>query len=427
MREKRGSGDAFRARPYASPVTTTPELDARSGWVTVGAAFVAMGVVFGIAYSFGAFFAPMAEEFGAGSGATSAVFSITAFCWFVLGSVSGRAADRYGPRPVLLVGAAALLVGLSLTAMVDQLWLGYLTYGLGVGIAVACGYVPMVATVGAWFERRRALALAIAVSGIGAGTLAGAPLAAVLVAEIGWRATHVVFGVGGALLLVGCAMTARRPPAAAGAPALAVRDLVRTGAFRSLYGSTLLASLALFVPFVFLPTFATTVGASPVAGAALIGVIGVTSVLGRLAIGALADRLGRIRTYQGCYALLALSYPIWFVAGSYPTLVAFAVVLGIGYGGWIALQPAVIAEAFGLRGLGGVVGLIYTAGGIGALVGPPVAGALIDASGGYGVAIGLSGSFAAAAFLALLPLGRVRGPQPTSPGGAGAGAPARRC
>src|SRR5688572_3086090 len=135
-----------------------------------------MGVVFGVAYSFGAFFAPMAAEFGSGSGATSVVFSVTACLFFVLGSVSGRAVDRFGPRPVLLVGAAALAGGLLVTSTAQQLWVGYLSYGLGVGIAVACGYVPMVAVVGAWFDRRRALALAVAIAGIGVGTLVGAPL-----------------------------------------------------------------------------------------------------------------------------------------------------------------------------------------------------------------------------------------------------------
>ena len=123
-------------------------------------------------------------------------------------------------------------------------------------------------------------------------------------------------------------------------------------------------------------------------------------------LGALADRLGRIRTYQACYAVVAASFPIWFLAGSYGALLAFAVVLGIGYGGWIALQPAVIAEIFGLRGLGGVVGLVYTAAGFGALLGPPLAGVLVDVTGGYGAAIVVSGVFAAGSFVALLPLGR---------------------
>jgi MFS family permease len=393
-------------------------LDSTSGWVTVVAAFVSMGVVFGVAYSFGAFFAPMAAEFGSGSGATSVVFSVTACLFFVLGSVSGRAVDRFGPRPVLLIGAVALAVGLLVTSTVQQLWIGYLSYGLGVGIAVACGYVPMVAVVGAWFDRRRALALAVAIAGIGVGTLVGAPLAAALISVYGWRQTHVLFGVGGALLLVGCAVLARRPPEPSGEPPLAVRALVRTGAFRSMYAATLLASLALFVPFVFLPVYAVSVGVAPVAAATLVGVIGVASVLGRLAIGAVADRTGRIRTFRASFAIMAGSFVLWVVGTSWPWLVAFAIVLGVGYGGWIALQPTVIAEVFGLRGLGGLVGLIYTAGGFGALLGPPLAGVLVDTTGSFGLAAAAAGGCALAAFLALLPLRAPAGPVSAPPSGA---------
>src|SRR5439155_12121791 len=136
-------------------------------WAQVGAGFLSMFTVFGVAYSFGAFLEPMAGEFGAGHGATSEVFSITAFLYFSLGVVSGPAVDRFGPRPLLLLGAAVIGAGLLLTSQVHDLWLAYVTYGLGVGIGTACGYVPMVAVVTGWFERRRSLASGLAVSGIG--------------------------------------------------------------------------------------------------------------------------------------------------------------------------------------------------------------------------------------------------------------------
>ncbi|QYN33470.1 MFS transporter [Pseudonocardia sp. DSM 110487] len=379
------------------------ELDTAAGWRTVAAAFVSMAVVFGVGYSFGAFFVPMAAEFGTGSGATSLVFAITAFCWFQLSPVTGRIADRIGPRPVLLAGAAALAAGLLLTATVRQLWVGYLTYGAGVGIAVACGYVPLVAAVGGWFERRRAVAMAVAVAGIGVGTLLGAPLAATLIATIGWRGTHVVFGLAGAALLVGCAAVVRRPPQPAGVgsgPPL--RVLAGMAPFRSMYATTLLAAFALFVPVVHLPVYAATSGASPVAGATLVGIIGVASVVGRIALGAIADRFGRVRTFQASFAVLAAAFGLWLghiaFGGPFAVLVAFAVVLGVGYGGWIALQPAVIADAFGVRGLGWLVGLVYTAAGIGALLGVPVAGALVDATGGYGWAAAAAGLCGLGAF-----------------------------
>ncbi|HJY25539.1 MAG TPA: MFS transporter, partial [Actinomycetes bacterium] len=96
------------------------QVDSAEGWRNVGVAFTSMFVVFGVAYSFGAFFESMSDEFGAGSAATSAVFSLTAFCYYLLGLVSGRAMDRFGPKPLLVVAAVAMLVGLSLTAAVDQ-------------------------------------------------------------------------------------------------------------------------------------------------------------------------------------------------------------------------------------------------------------------------------------------------------------------
>ena len=72
---------------------------------------------------------------------------------------------------------------------------------------MACAYVPMVAVVGGWFERRRTLAIGVAVTGIGLGTLTVAPLAAALIGELGWRDTHLLLGLVGAAVLVVCALS----------------------------------------------------------------------------------------------------------------------------------------------------------------------------------------------------------------------------
>ena len=232
------------------------DMDSARGWTVVGAAFLSMFTVFGVAYSFGAFFAPMAAEFGSSRGATSAVYSITAFLYFSLGVVSGPVTDRVGPRRVLLAGAVAMGGGLFLTSLVGRLWVGYVTYGLGVGLGVACGYVPMVAVVGGWFERRRSMAVGVAVSGIGLGTLAVAPLAAALIDHAGWRRTYVVFAVGSSALLLVCAAFVRRPPATPAPPAGHVGAALRSRAFRLLYASVLLMSFLLAVAFVYLPVFA---------------------------------------------------------------------------------------------------------------------------------------------------------------------------
>ena len=130
-----------------------------------------MFVAFGIAYSYGAFLDEMREDFGVGRAAGAAFFSLTSLLYFGLGGVSGAASDRFGPRRVLLVGATALGLGLLATARAGSLGVALAAYGIGVGVGVACAYVPMVALVGAWFVRRRTLALGVAVAGIGLGTL----------------------------------------------------------------------------------------------------------------------------------------------------------------------------------------------------------------------------------------------------------------
>jgi MFS family permease len=399
--ESRGEDAAERMRAKLA------QFDSPRAWRMVAAAFVAMFAAYGIAYSFGAFFKPMAEEFGATRSSTSVVFSLTVCVWSMLGSLSGHLSDRLGPRVVVATGAIVMGAGLVMTAYIDRLWMGYLSYSLAVGIGVATAYVPTVAVVGGWFLRRRNAALGIAVAGIGFGTLLVAPLAAHLIESIGWRHTYLVFGIAGTATLLLCAAALERPPVHVTPSEVRVRDAIRTPAFGLLYGSQLMCSMALFVPFVYLPAFAHDHGASEVASAALVGIIGGASVAGRLGLGALADRAGVVRLYQGSFLLLAMSYLLWLTGSSYATLVIFALAMGAGYGGFVALSPAVLTELFGAQRLGTVMGILYTSGAAGALLGPPLAGMIIDRTHSYTWAIAYAFAAAMGSFLALLPLGRM--------------------
>ena len=388
-------------------VDVRDEVDSAAGWVVVATAFVGMFVVYGIVYSFGAFFDSMAEDFGTGKGATALMFSITTAGYFGLGVFSGRAADRYGPRPLMLVGAVSLGAGLLATSRVGSIWAGYVTYGVGVGVAVACVYVPMVATVGGWFVQRRTTALGIAVAGIGVGTLVLAPLSGRMIDANGWRDAYVVLGIGGAAVLLLASTGARRPPVDLTQPVVSLRRIVRDRGFVILYVSCVLLSSALFVPFVFIKTYATDEGIDASPAAALVGIIGASSVVGRLGLAALGSRHDATRLMQLSFAMMAASFAIWLVAGdNYAMLVTFAVVMGVAYGGFIALAPAVTAGLFGTVGLGGVLGALYTAAGLGGLVGPPVVGVVIDsASYEAGIVLSMAVAAAAAAVLRMLPAG----------------------
>jgi len=170
-------------------------VDSARAWVVVASAFLAMFTVFGVAYSFGEFFGPMADEFGTSRSATAFFFSITTFAYFAIAILAGRIADRIGPRPVIIFGAAAMMVGLLLTAEVASMQLGYLTYGLGVGFGVASCIVPDGGSRWRLVRPTADLALGLAVAGIGTGTLVLVPIIERVIDANGWRDAYRVLAV----------------------------------------------------------------------------------------------------------------------------------------------------------------------------------------------------------------------------------------
>jgi len=380
------------------------ERDSPHAWRMVAAGFLAAFTLFGVVYSFGAFFKPIALQFGANRSATSAIFSITSCISFILGPFTGHLADRYGPKRIAAVGAVAIGIGLGATSQINHLWAAYITYGLGVGIAIACCYVPLIAAISGWFLKRRNSALGMAASGIGVGTLVTAPAAAELIRRLGWREAYVVLAVIATALLLVCVWLIEAPPIELNAPEFFVRRIARTRQFKLMYAACMLWTVATAMPFVFLPAYAQGIGIKAVAAAALVGFIGFASTAGRLGLGPLADRFGLIVTYRYCILVLGICFSLWLYGNSYAMLVAFALVMGASYGGAVALTPAVVAELFGTRGLGVILGTLYTGCAIGTLLGPPFCGALVDRTGSYRIAILFTMAVTIVSYVILLPL-----------------------
>jgi len=363
---------------------SSAELDSGRAWMVVVAAFLASAVTLGTVYSFGSFFGSMSADFGTGKGETAVVFGVTTFSFFWLSLITGRLADRFGPRPMMLVGAVSLFIGMMATSKVSSITVGYLTYGAGAGLAGACAYIPMVATVGGWFERRRAAAVSIAVAGIGVGTLVMNPLVTWLLETYSWRTTFRIIAVAGAIILVGCSALVSRAPGAAGTAPSRFGEAARSPMFRRLWLAALCSGLALFVPFVFVVPYAKDHGVSASKAAWLVALLGGASVISRVGFGSLTRRFGTFRLYRLGLVLFPVSYLIWLSAGSsYAMLVLFTVVLGTGYGSFVAISPLVLADRFGVVGLGSLMGLFYTTQGLGALIGPPTAGRIIDSTDSY--------------------------------------------
>jgi MFS family permease len=356
------------------------QIDGRRAWVVAITIAVTAALAFGTSYSFGAFFDEMAADLGASRSATATVFAVTTFLFFGLGIVSGPLSDRFGPRRLLLAAAFVMGGGLMLTSRVDSLWLGYLTYGLGVGLGGGLYVTPGFAVVAAWFDRSRAMALGVASAGSGLGTLVLVPTANRLIGAYGWRTAYLVLGCVAFVVLLTASVLVERPPVVAPSPGdRRLRAATGTAAFRLLFLSGLMMSLALFAAFAFVVPFAEDRGVSSDRAALLVSMVGAASVAGRVALSGLVRRLGPLRLYQGCLAVQPLAYLVWLLAdGRYGYLVLFAALLGMSYGGYVALGPTVAADLFGVVGLGALLGVLYFGSALGGLIGPPLAGLLAE-------------------------------------------------
>jgi MFS family permease len=187
----------------------------RYGWVVVWACFVALSVIFGVAYSFAAFFESFATEFSASRAAVSLVFGLSGLLYFVLGAFGGMLADRFGPRRVTSAGMLCIGAALGFGSMAQSMLQLTLVYGVGLGVGIALVYTPAIGCVQPWFSRRRGLAAGIASAGIGAGTFGVPLLAAAAIAQMQWRGAMLALAAGTLVIGLAATLLLRSAPAAA--------------------------------------------------------------------------------------------------------------------------------------------------------------------------------------------------------------------
>jgi len=359
----------------------------RHAWTVVWAAFVCVAVIFGVAYSFAAFFRSFGSEFSAERADVSLVFGLSGLIYFLLGAGAGMLADRFGPRLVCAAGMVFIAAGLLASSFAQSMAAIYVAWGGGLGIGIGLVYAPSIASVPPWFVRRRAFAAGIASAGIGVGTLAVPLLATAAIDVLGWR--HALQAIAAAVLVVGVGATLllRRAPtrAAAGTAAqgMTLKEALRSRRFWWMYAACVLAAPAMFIPFAHVSAAARDLGIGDARAVGLVGLIGVGSIVGRFVIGGLADRLGRIASIVLLEASLGASYLLWLGAGGYTALAVFALWLGLSYGGIVSLMPAICMDLFGARAVSSILGTLYSGAAVGNLLGPVLAGVVFDSTSSY--------------------------------------------
>jgi MFS family permease len=371
------------------------------GWLVVAAAFSVLFLSYGIQFSYGVFVSGMAADLGWSRAQTALPYSIYVFAYSALSAATGRATDRFGPRPVIATGAVLLGSGWGASALVEQPWQLNLTLGVIAAFGMSVVWVPCNATVSRWFTRRRGTAVAIASSGGSLGNLIVPTLAAALVTWWGWRVTLAAIALFSAAFMLLAARYMIRDPESVGlcpdgeqpelskvaaSPGQRLDEVCWTVPFLLLVAIYFLTWVPVFVPFVHVAAYAEDLGLSKLAAGSVISAIGIGGVVGRLFSGAVSDHVGRLPSLVGIFALQAIAFVAFAAAHGIGLLWLAAVTFGFSYGGGVTLLPPLCGDLFGRAHVAAIVGVIFALAGSPAAIGPYVAGWLFDLTGRYGAA-----------------------------------------
>lgn len=386
-------------------------IESRKAWVIVWATFVCLALIFGVSYSFAAFFENFAQEFSAQRADVSWIFGLCGLVYFVLGALGGLLADRWGPRVVCMLGMVLISAGLFWTSFAQSLSSIYISYGVLVGLGIAFVYTPSIAAVQPWFTKQRGLASGIASSGVGAGTLLVPLAVSYLLIALTWREALQLMALGVLLLGLAAASFLKRAPSVnAGVSGqisgMTLKEALRTPSFKWLYMGALFGSPVMFIPFAHISAAARDSGVNDSQAVALVGLIGIGSLVGRFAIGWLADRLGRVKTLMLMQCAMGLSYLIWAMASHQLAFSVFAVVFGLSYGSIVSLLPAICMDLFGGRAVSAIIGTLYTGAALGNLLGPVWAGRVFDVDQSYNFVIWITLGVSALASFCCSRIGR---------------------
>jgi len=361
-------------------------------------------MVFGVTYSFPAFFDALAQTFPGSRGNISLIFGLCGCLFFIVGAAAGTIADRIGSRRAVTIGVVLIAAGVIGASFGQTLWQVLAAYGLGLGFGVGFAYVPAVSPVQRWFVAKRGRASGFAVTGVGVGTFCGPLIASAIMGVSDWRmawlalgAATLVFGVIAAQFLIdspekvgqtpdGIPAPAGSAPRSAGdLPGWNVRPAIRTKPFLALYVANFAISVPVLVPFVHLVPYARDLNISESTAVFVTSLIGIGSIVGRFGLGSAADRFGRRPTLVAMFCGLTLMIVLWLAATQAWHLAIFSLLFGACYGGYVALIPSVTIDYFGPRNAGGIIGLLYTSIAPGSLIGPALTGYAYDLWGSYTV------------------------------------------
>jgi len=358
------------------------------GWVIVAVMFVTLFISLGFRFAFGVFYSAILDETGWLRADTAGVVSASMIVYACTAALSGYLFDRLGARVLFPVGALCMGAGLMLCSTTHTLAGLTASYGIMLGLSYAAlGFIPHMAIVPRWFARRRGLASAASLAGVGLGSLGIATLSAELIVHIGWRETMWWFGLVAMVVLIPINLLFHRHsaehvglapdgpsarPASPTAPVAAVAtigDAVRTPAFWLLALSVTMIGLCNMVVVVHQTRMLVDMGYSLTLASLIFGMLGVTRATGGLIWGSLSDRIGRATCVLVICSISVFGLALLWLTSLVPAesfalrialLSGYLLTYGIGFNGMSPVYASAVADKFSGRNLGTILGLLDT-------------------------------------------------------------------
>ncbi len=378
------------------------------GWWIVVAGSVSQAYTSGTFWQgFGAFFDPIVEQFGWGRALTAGAMSLQRTESGAVSPFVGWFIDKFGPRNVMLFGTALTTLGFILLSMIQELWQFYaaflvLTLGLSFGT-----FLVVTTTVANWFVESRSKALSFTMAGSGIGGVL-VPVVIWLIATTNWRTGLVVIGIG--YLVVGVPVSfmmksrpedygllpdgaaqpddkqsagaSGRSATLSGEAAYTTWQALKSRVFWQLAIAMGVSGMVISASIHQIPAITSFGLSRGDAGFAILGV-SIFSVAGRLGSGYLGDRVNKRHVIAVALLLQFIGTIVFAFSSEVWHLAIFVATWGVGFGASIPVRFALIADLFGRRHYGSIMGTLMTTSAIFGVIAPVLVGWIFDIRGNY--------------------------------------------
>lgn len=371
----------------------TGTIETRSSWVAAGLTLAILSISYGSPLLIVVGLKPMTEAMATERSVLALAGSLVWVGTGFGGIPMGWLADRIGIRAIVALGTVMMACGLALSTL-GSLWALYVGHGLLIGvIGNGAIYAPLLIYVSRWFDRRRGAAIALISSG---QYIAGVVWPAVFeqgIARFGWQNTMLAYAAVVLAVIPPFLFLLKQPPAplAAGGPAQHARTRSVLGmrpnaAQAAICLAAFCCCIPMSIPNSHLVAYCSDIGVSPSHGAAMLSVLLGCAFVSRQFWGALADRIGGLRTVSIGSLCQAIAIGAFLLTENEAGLFAISAAFGLGFSGIIPSYAVTIRDLFPSSEASWRIPTVLFTGMSGMAAGSWFGGVLYDHFGHYGPA-----------------------------------------